>query len=145
MDEVSIVAEAASWAIGSQLSAVLPERFQLFEGHPGGGQSDVLWLADPAEPWPRNEVLINRLGSGSIRVHHPAGGEIFVGGPDLWDGFGCGRTGIAQTVSEILEVLGVPIEKREATTRDRVHEAIRVAVRRWSPIRATVCALAVVA
>lgn len=129
MDEVSIVAEAASWAIGSQLSAVLPERFQLIEGHPGGGQSDVLWLADPAEPWPRNEVLINRLGSGSIRVHHPDGGETFVGGPDLWDGFGCGRTGIAQTVSEILEVLGVPIEKREATTRDRVHEAIALTMR----------------
>jgi len=132
MDEVGIVTEAASWAVASQLVAVLPERFQLVEGHPGGGQSDVLRLADPAESWPRTEVLINRLGFGSIQVHHPDGGAISVGGPDLWDGFGCGRTGVAQTVSEVLEVLallGVPIETRGATTRDRVHEAIALTMR----------------
>jgi len=42
--------EAASWAVAAQLAARLDGRYRLIEGHPGGGQTDLLWFRDCDRP-----------------------------------------------------------------------------------------------
>ena len=60
--------EAGSWALTAYLAARLGPRFNLIEGHPGGGQSDVLWLYDESAPQDQGaQVMLNRGGSVHVR------------------------------------------------------------------------------
>src|SRR3954451_21205428 len=58
------VLEAASWRLASELYRRHPTALTLLRAHPGGGQSDCLWLL-PALPKGEHagDVRLNRAGS----------------------------------------------------------------------------------
>lgn len=58
------VLEAASWRLASELARRHPGRVRLIRGHPGGGQSDLLWLLDRNDG--PGDVRLNR--NGTIQV-----------------------------------------------------------------------------
>ena len=62
MDKVDrSVVEAASWRLASQLVRRHPATVRLIRGHPGGGQSDCLWLLPLAGD--DGDVRLNREGT----------------------------------------------------------------------------------
>lgn len=66
------VLEAASWRLASELVRRHPDTARLIRAHPGGGQSDCLWLLPTAGK--TGDVRLNR--NGTIQVL-----ERFDGGP----------------------------------------------------------------
>lgn len=73
------VLEAASWRLASELVRRNPETLRLIRAHPGGGQSDCLWLL-PRHGAP-GDVRLNR--AGTIQVL-----ERFDGRPGEWSATG---------------------------------------------------------
>jgi hypothetical protein len=70
------VLEAASWRLASELVRRHPDTTRLIRAHPGGGQSDCLWLLPTAGP--DGDIRLNR--NGTIQVL-----ERFDGRPaDAW-------------------------------------------------------------
>ena len=62
MDELDrSVVEAASWRLASELVRRHPSTVRLIRGHPGGGQSDCLWLLPLAGG--SGDVRLNRVGT----------------------------------------------------------------------------------
>ena len=55
------VIEAASWRLASELGRRQPGDLRLIRGHPGGGQSDCLWLLPLTSE--RGDVRLNRVGT----------------------------------------------------------------------------------
>ena len=55
------VVEAASWRLASELVRRHPTALRLIRGHPGGGQSDCLWLL--ALIGDQGDVRLNRVGT----------------------------------------------------------------------------------
>lgn len=53
--------EAASWRLASELVRRHPAALRLIRGHPGGGQSDCLWLLPLVGD--RGDVRLNRVGT----------------------------------------------------------------------------------
>jgi len=62
--------EIASWRLITELWRRFPERFDLVEAHPGGGQYDCLALLTK-EQNPSVAIDVNR-GGGSVHVHRDA-------------------------------------------------------------------------
>jgi T3SS (YopN, CesT) and YbjN peptide-binding chaperone 2 len=58
------VLEAASWRLASELVRRHPSTLRLIRAHPGGGQSDVLWLLPSSGEV--GDVRLNRAGSISV-------------------------------------------------------------------------------
>lgn len=70
------VLEAASWRLASELVRRHPDTTRLIRAHPGGGQSDCLWILPTAGP--AGDIRLNR--NGTIQVL-----ERFDGRPaDAW-------------------------------------------------------------
>ncbi len=55
------VIEAASWRLASELVRRHPSDLRLIRGHPGGGQSDCLWLLPLTGE--RGDIRLNRVGT----------------------------------------------------------------------------------
>lgn len=55
------VVEAASWRLASELARRHPTVVRLIRGHPGGGQSDCLWLLPLVGE--QGDVRLNRVGT----------------------------------------------------------------------------------
>lgn len=55
------VVEAASWRLASELVRRHPNAIRLIRGHPGGGQSDCLWLLPLVGE--SGDVRLNRVGT----------------------------------------------------------------------------------
>lgn len=55
------VIEAASWRLASELVRRHPTALRLIRGHPGGGQSDCLWLLPVVGD--HGDVRLNRVGT----------------------------------------------------------------------------------
>ena len=55
------VLEAASWRLASELVRRHPDTVRLIRAHPGGGQSDVLWILPTAGE--EGEIRLNREGT----------------------------------------------------------------------------------
>lgn len=70
------ILEAASWRLASELSRRHPSTTRLIRAHPGGGQSDCLWLLPAASE--KGDVRLNR--NGTIQVL-----ERFDGRPAEWE------------------------------------------------------------
>lgn len=68
--------EAASWRLASELSRRHPSTTRLIRAHPGGGQSDCLWIL-PAGGG-EGDIRLNR--NGTIQVF-----ERFDGRPSSWE------------------------------------------------------------
>ena len=69
--------EAMSWRLASDVVRRHPDRARLIRGHPGGGQSDVLWILS-ADGGP-GDIRLNR--QGTIQVHGRFAGR----GPVDWE------------------------------------------------------------
>jgi hypothetical protein len=101
-------ADAAAWAVASQLATHLNIRFQLIEGHPGGGQSDLLWFVNPDKSiWPQDQVMLAVHGTGFIRVLRADGTTTDgIGGYDVWQDLAAGRVGVRDIVHQTVEAVG---------------------------------------
>jgi len=62
--EWSQLVELSSWRIATALAKRNPRSITVFIGHPGGGQSDVLWLLNRKyQDIDHGEIFLNRTGS----------------------------------------------------------------------------------
>jgi hypothetical protein len=98
---LSAAAQAGSWAIACRLAGVLGPRYRLIEGHPGGGQYDVLWLlpvgGDGAQ------VLMNRAGSIHVKSVRSEGVVEDVG---VWGRLGSGEASVSAIAERIVDEVG---------------------------------------
>jgi len=79
----------------------LGPRYRLIEGHPGGGQYDVLWLLPKSGEGP--QVLMNRVGSIHVRT---ARSERVVEDLGVWDRLGSGEASVAEIAKRIVDEVG---------------------------------------
>jgi len=129
MEDIGIVAEAASWAIGAKLAAALPEHYRLIESYPSHAQSNALRLLSRDHASSSGEVIINRMGPGAILVRSSDGADSWVGGAHLWARAGSGALGVTETSAKVLNHLGVTDGERAPAAQDRVYEAIALTLR----------------
>lgn len=73
--------EAASWRLASELIRRHPATTRLIRGHPGGGQSDCLWVLPTAGD--QGDVRLNR--NGTIQVLQRFDGRKSQWPPTDWD------------------------------------------------------------
>src|SRR3954452_23260694 len=76
------VLEAASWRLASELIRRHPEVLRLIRTHPGGGQSDCLWIMPVSGE--RGDVRLNREGTIQI-LERFDGRPAESWGPVEWD------------------------------------------------------------
>ncbi len=111
--------EAASWAVAAHLAAHLDDRFRLIEGHPAGGQTDILWFYDSDQPQSAHDaVMLLVHGEGDIRVPRANGTEVDgIGGDNVWRALSSGRVGVSEIVQQIVDALGDAASPQPSTPR----------------------------
>jgi len=123
--------EAASWAIAAYLSPRLDDRFTLIEGHPAGGQTDILWWFDRTAPFSgRNEVRLCQHLGGAIQIVPDDGIARSVGGADVWERLASGAAGVVETANDVLGQLGLSTGPRARGPRDKIFLSIAATLRR---------------
>lgn len=75
------VLEAVSWRLASELVRRHPNATRLIRGHPGGGQSDCLWILPTAGA--TGDVRLNR--NGTIQILERFDGKTAAWPPTEWD------------------------------------------------------------
>jgi len=123
--------EAASWAIAAYLSPRLDDRFTLIEGHPAGGQTDILWWFDQTAPNSgRNEVRLGQHLGGAIQIYPADRIERSAGGEAVWEDLASGAVGVGETANEVLTKLGLSTVARPLGPRDKIFASIAAMLRR---------------
>lgn len=107
------VLEAASWRLASELVRRHPTTLRLLRGHPGGGQSDILWLLDLAGGG--GDVRLNR--EGTIQVWERFDGRQPQWDPTDWDEYLRADPREFLHALEVAAGLPVPAEVPAATNR----------------------------
>lgn len=95
---ISIAAEAASWALAAELSRRVGPRYRLLEGHPAGGEAELLWFVTSDKSSP--DIRLNRLGRISI-----ANGDVTVDSETWWRRLASGEDGVKALADRVVAEL----------------------------------------
>lgn len=120
-NEWSKLVELSSWRIATALAKRNPRLITVFIGHPGGGQSDVLWLLNRKyQDIDHGEIFLNRTGSIFVqkrfdgKEHHE---RDFLGSLS-WQHYLASDH--AEFVAKIERAAGLPQVKKSPMTTNRI-------------------------